>query len=230
MIDTLMALWNQDRRKRARQVILTFFLMCIGISLLFVIMHRSLESQHQQTSSGNVNPTVPTFGSTVVPDVTPTVSVVIGTQPTPGATTTQPTPIATATQPCVGTPSGATSQTSWLYTHALLQQASSPTPTPYHGSGTPGIPARHFDGGGGPIDTGTPIPPTPTPISQSTPPADKPPGWIPNCTTSNNIGIITHSNVLALLLQNIWLILGISLLGTVMFYGTLFVIRRHTCP
>jgi len=133
MIDTLMALWNQDRRKRAGQIVLTFLLMCIGISLLFVLTNRSVQSQ--QTSLKQVNPTVPTFGNTVVPDLTPTVSVVVGTQLTPGATrtqstpavtTTQPTPIATTTQPCIATPSGATSQTSSLDVNALLQQTLSP--------------------------------------------------------------------------------------------------------
>ena len=245
MLDTLMALWNQDRRKRAGQILLTFFLLCIGISLLFVITNRSLEPQHQrqQSSLGHVNPTVPTFGNTVVPDLTPTVSVVIGTQLTPGATTTQPTPIATiaqltpgatttqpipiatTTQPCVATPSGATNQTSSLHANALLQQALSPTPTPLHRSG---ISVKHFDGGGGgPIDTGTPTLPTPTPILQSTPSSGPQPGWIPNCTTSNSIGILTRSDVLTLLLQNIWLILGSSLLGTIIFYGILFSIKRR---
>ena len=234
MIDTLMALWNQDRRKRARQVILTFLLMCIGISLLFVVTNRSVQTK-QQTSLKQVNPTVPTFGSTVVPDLTPTISVVVGTQRTPGATrtqstptviTTQPTPIATPTQPCVATPSGATSQTSSLYANALLRQTLSPTPTPHHGSGTP-VPLKHFDGGGGgPI--GTPVLPTPTPISQSTPSSSStPPGWVPSCTTSNSIGIITSGDVLPLLLRNIWLILGSSLLGTIVFYTTLFAIRRR---
>ena len=238
MIDTLMALWNQDRRKRARQVVLTFLLMCIGISLLFVITNRSVQTrqQSQQTSSRQTYPTVPTFGNTVVPDLTPTISVVVGTQRTPGATrtqstptviVTQPTPIATPTQPCVATPSGATNQISSLYANVLLQQTLSPTPTPHHGSGTPVTPLRHFDGGGGgPI--GTPIVLTPTPISQSTPSSSgTPPGWVPSCTTSNSIGIVASSDVLPLLLRNIWLILGSSLLGTVIFYATLFGIRRR---
>ncbi len=233
MIDTLMALWNQDRRKRAGQVILIFLLMCIGISLLFVIANNSIRSQ--QTSLKQVNPTVPTFGNTVVPDLTPTVSVVVGTQLTPGATrtqstpaviTTQPTPIATTTQPCVATPSGATSQASSLYANALLQQTLSPTPTPHHGNGTPVVPLKHFDGGGGgPI--GTPVLPTPTPIPQNTPSSGTPPGWVPNCTTSNGISFIARSDVLTLLLKDIWLILGSSLLGTVVFYATLFAIKRR---
>ncbi len=239
MIDTLMALWNQDRRKRAGQVILTFLLMCIGISLLFVITNRSVQTkqQTQQASSRQVNPTMPTFGNTVIPDLTPTISVVIGTQltpeatraqpapgvtkprPTPAVTMTQPTPIATATQPCAATPSGATSQTSSLYANALLQQ------TPHHRSGTPVVPLKHFDGGGGPI--GTPVLPTPTPISHSTPSSDTPPGWVPNCTTSNTIGTVASSDVLPLLLRNMWLILGSSLLGTILFYATIFAVKRR---
>ncbi len=106
MLDTLMALWNQDRRKRAGQVILTFLLMCIGISLLFVITNKSVESQnqHQQSLVGHANPTVPSFGNTVIPDLTPTVSVVVGTQLTPASTRTQPTPVpTTAPQPTPGT-------------------------------------------------------------------------------------------------------------------------------
>lgn len=236
MIDTLMALWNQDRRKRAGQVILTFLLMCIGISLLFVITNRPVQSkqQSQQTSLRRVNPTVPTFGNTVVPDLTPVVSVVVGTQltpvvprtqPTPTLTTIQPTPIATTTQPCVATPSGATGQTSSLYANALRPQTLSPTP--YHGNGTPVVPLKHFDGGGGgPV--GTPVLPTPTLPAQSTPSSGTIPTWVPNCTTSNSLGIMTRSDVLPLLLQNIWLILGSSLLGTVIFYATLVAIKRRT--
>ncbi len=231
MIDTLMALWNQDRRKRAGQAILTFLLMCIGISLLFVVTNRSVQSQ--QSTLRQVNPTVPTFGNTVVPDLTPTVSVVVGvqlspgatkTQSTPAVTTRQPTPVATVTQPCVSTPSGITSQTSSLYANALLAQSSSPTPS--HGKGTPVVPLRHSDGGGGPI--GTPVLPTPTPISQSTPSSSgTPPTWVPNCTTSNSIDIIAGGNILSLLLQHIWLILGSSLLGTILFYAAIFAVKRR---
>jgi len=195
MLDTLMALWNQDRRKRAVQAILIFFLMCISISLLLVITSRSLTSQYKQqkASTGSASPTVPTFGNTVVPNLTPTVSVVVGTQPTPVATTvqptpvatttqptpvatttqltpvstaTQPTPVSTATQPCPATPSGATSHASTFYADALLQ----PSPTPQRGSGTPNPPHKHFDGGGGgPVNTITPVLPTPTPVPPSTP-------------------------------------------------------------
>ena len=251
MLDTLMALWNQDRRKRAGQVILTFLLMCIGISLLFVITNRSVESQHQHQQSlvGHANPTVPTFGNTVVPDLTPTVSVVVGAQRTPAIASTQPTPVATTvtqptpgtsgntgtqptpaattgTQPCVATPAGATSQESSLYTDTLLRQGLSPTPTPHHGSS----PIKHFDGGGGggPIDTGTPVLTTPTPMPQSTPASpNSQPGWVPNCTTSNSIGVLATNYVLPLLLQNMWLILASSLLGTIIFYSTLFAIKRR---
>ncbi len=248
MLDTLMALWNQNRRKRAGQVILTFLLMCIGISLLFVITNRSVESQrqHQQSLVGQGNPTVPTFGNTVVPDLTPTVSVVVGmqrtpaasvssqptpvatpaTQPTAGTTGTQPTPIATTVpQPCVATPAGATSQASSLYVDTLLRQGLSPTPTPRHGSS----PVKHFDGGGGqPVDTGTPVLPTPTPVLQSTPASsNSQPGWVPNCTNSNSIGGLAMGGVLPLLLQNMWFILASSLLGTVIFYSTLFAIKRR---
>ncbi len=239
MIDTLMALWNQDRRKRAGQVILTFLLMCIGISLLFVITNKSALSQQQsqQASVRQTNPTVPTFGNTVVPDLTPAVSVVVGTQLTPGVikpqstpagTSTQPTPISTTTtQPCVTTPSNTTGQTSSLYANAFVQQNLSPTITHHQENGTPTVPLKHFDGGGGGGPVGTPALPTPTPISQATPSSGSVPTWVPNCTTSNNLGIIARSNVLPVLLQNIWLILGGSLLGTIIFYTMLFTIRRR---
>lgn len=232
MIDTLMALWNQDRRKRAMQIVLTFLLMCIGISLLFVITDRSVESQHQhqKASQGDANPTIPPFGNTVVPNLTPTVSVVVGTQTTPVATT-QPTPIATTTQPCAATPTSATSRTSSLYANILVQQTASPTPTLtfQRGSGMPGVSIKHFDGGGGPISTSTPVLPTPTTIgSYGTPvPPHVGGGWVPSCDTSNSISIITDSNVIALLKRNIWLILGCSFLGTMLFYGMIFAVKRR---
>ncbi len=266
MIDTFMALWNQDRRKRAVQVILTFFLMCIGISLLFILTNRAILSQHQhqKASLGSTNPTVPTFGNTVVPNLTPTISVAVGTQPTPGTTTTQPTQVATnttqptsvatttqptqvattqptpgttmqptpgaTTQPCVATPSSATSQISSLKAGTRIQQqSSSPTPTPklHSGTSTPGIPLKHFDGGGGPIYTNTPVPPTPTPALQSTPGSQHGGGWVPDCTTSDSISAIVGSDMLTPIAQNIWLILGSSLLGTTIFYRTLFALKRR---
>ena len=210
MLDTLMALWNQDRRKRAGQAILTFFLMCIGISLLFVITSKSAESQHQQqrVSLSHANSTVPPFGSTVVPDLTPTVSVVVGTIPKPVATTTTP--------PCSTTPSGITSQTPSLHVDALAQLSS----TLLHSSRrTSTIPPIRFDGG--PIHTLTPVPSTPTPA-----PAQQH-GWVSNCTTSNNLSSIAGDDVVTLLAQNTPFILASALLGTVLFYAILFLIKRR---
>ena len=213
MIDTLMALWNQDRRKRGMQVILTFFLMCISISLLFVITTQSAESQHQNRALTGASPTVPTFGNTVVPNLTPTISVVVGVQTTPA-----PTP----QSPCAATPNGATSHTSTLLTNALVGQT--PTPTPHS------VQMKHNDGGGGvPVATPPPLPPTPAPATSITPtPAvHAGAGWVSNCTTSNSIGFVTGSSVVTTLAHNIWLILGSSLLGTVLFYGTLFLLKRR---
>ncbi len=209
MLDTLMALWNQDRRKRAVQAILTFFLMCIGISLLLVITSRSAESQYQRqkASVGSANPTVPTFGNTVVPDVTPTVSVVIGTQ-------SQPTPVATTAQPCSATPSSAMKQTDAFYANALLQ----PSPMPAMAHRIPYVSFKRFDGG--PIGTITPMLPTSTPA-----PAQH--GWVSNCTTSNSLSTIAGSDVIILLAQNIWFILGSALLCTTLFYALLFTIKRR---
>ena len=225
MLDTLMALWNQDRRKRTVQAILTFFLMCIGISLLLVITSRSVESQYQKpkASVGSANPTVPTFGNTVVPDVTPTVSVVIGTQsqPTPVAKTIQPTPVATTTQPCSATPSSAMNQTYAFYANALLQPSLSPTPQ--RGRSTPRISSKRLDGGG-PVST--PVLPTPTPALQSTPTPTQH-GWVSNCTTSNSLSTVAGSDIITLLAQNIWFILGSALLCTMLFYALLFTIKRR---
>lgn len=226
MIDTLMALWNQDRRKRAAQAILTFFLMCIGISLLLVIMNRAADFPRQKASTGSGNPTVPSFGNTVVPDLTPTISVVIGTQATPPAATMQPTQVATNTPLCVTTPSGSKSQMSSFYA-VLVQSSPTSTPKPRSGSGTPSVPLRHFDGGGGgPINTGTPVLPTPTSV-QSTATPGPPHGWVPNCTTNNSISTVASRNVLALLAHNIWFILGSALLGTLVFYGVIIMIKQR---
>ncbi len=236
MIDTLMALWNQDRRKRALQVVLTFFLMCIGISLLCVLSGKSVQFQHQnqQAAISTVNPTAPSFGNTVVPNLTPTMSVVVGTQPTP----TQPTPVPTTEPPCSTTPSGATSHVATLYTDMLQGQTPTPTPTitaTAVSTVTPGVPRKPNDGGGGgPLPVVTPTfsaPTTPTPVQNNvTPtPGTKPGsgGWASNCATSNSISNVMGDDVLATLAHNLWLILGSSLLGTTLFYGTLFVVKRR---
>ena len=227
MLDTLMALWNQDRRKRALQAILTFFLMCIGISLLLVITSHPAESQYQpKVSLGSTQPTVPTFNNTVVPDLTPTVSVVVGTQLQPKsiAKATQPTPAATTTQPCSTTPSSDISQASTFYADTVLQ----PSPTPHSARSTPHISTKRLDGGGGPVNTITPVLPTPTPVLQNTPtPASAQHGWVSNCTTSNSLSTIARSDVITLLAQNIWFILGSALLCTTLFYALLFIIKRR---
>ena len=226
MLDTLMALWNQDRRKRAAQAVLTFFLMCIGISLLLVITSRSVESQRQQqkASTGNANPTVPVFGSTVVPDLTSTASVVVGiqSQPSPVAKTTQPTPTATTTQPCAATPSSAMSQTYAFSADALLQ----PSPTPSRGRSSPHSSSKRLDGGPG--NTITPVLPTQTPSLQSPPtPAPAQHGWVSNCSTSNSLSSIASSDIIVLLTQDIWFIVGSALLCTILFYALLFIIKRR---
>jgi hypothetical protein len=246
MIDTLMALWNQDRRKRAVQVILTFFVMCISISLLFVIAGRPAESQHQNQkasiASSNANPTVPTFGSTVVPELTPTISVVVGTQPKSISTSPSPSASSTSSTSCNSASAGTTRQTSALYADVTVLQTASPTPgatpgvtpTP-HASGTakPNISTKPNDGGGGPITPGTPVVPTPTyaplhPTATSAPRTQHTGGgWVSNCTTSNSISNVVDTRILGILVHNMWLILGGSLLGTVAFYAFLFVVKRR---
>ncbi len=238
MIDTLMALWNQDRRKRGIQAILTFFVMCISISLLFVIMGRPAESQPQNQKasigSSNVNPTVPTFGDTVVPNLTPTISVVVGTQPKSIAKSK-------STSSCNSASTGATYQPSAYNADVMVFQTASPTPgttpgvtpTP-HASSTskPNISAKRNDGGG-PITPGTPIIPSPTyaPMHPTATPAPRTQhtggGWVSNCTTSNSISNVVDTRILGTLVHNMWLILGVSLLSTVAFYALLFVVKRR---
>ena len=236
MIDTLMALWNQDRRKRAIQVILTFFLLCISISVLFVLL-KPAQSQHQDQKATVSTATVPSFGNTVVPNLTPTMSVVVGTQPTPSPTT-QLTPAPTTQTPCSTPPSGATSN--GLSVNIDIQQGQSPTTTPTvttppNATSTPYVPKKHNDGGGG----GGPLPgvtptfsvPTTTPPAQSTPTPGTQPGgsgWGSNCATSNSILNGTGQNVFATVAANIWFILGGSLLCTTLFYGAIFVVKRRT--
>ena len=239
MIDTLMALWNQDRRKRAMQVILTFFLLCISISVLFVLL-KPAQSQHQDQKAAVSTATIPSFGNTVVPNLTPTMSVVVGTQPT-SVPTTQPTPAPTTQTPCSTTPSGATSN--GLSADVDIQQGQSPTTTPTvrvtvtvtpNGTGTPYVPKKHNDGGGGggPLPGVTPtfsVPTTPSTQSTATPgtqPGGS--GWGSNCATSNSILNGTEQNVFATVAANIWFILGGSLLCTTLFYGAIFLVKRRT--
>ncbi len=233
MIDTLMALWNQDRRKRVVQVVLTFFLMCIGISLLCVLPGKAVQFQHQnrQAVVSTVNPTVPSFGNTVVPNLTPTMSVVVSTQPTP---------VPTTESPCSTTPSGATGHAATLYADMLQGQTPTATPTltaTAVSTSTPGVPRKPSDGGGGgggsiPVVTPTfSAPTTPTPVQNNVTPTPGTKrgggGWVSDCATSNSISNATREDVLATLAHNLWLILGSSLLGTTLFYGTVFVVRRR---
>ena len=97
MIDTLMAFWNQNRRRRAAQLLLAFFLMCISISLLFVAMSLPQWSHtHPQGSmtgragnKGNIGAgtgaTTPTaiVQITQEPEMTPTSTVIVPGQITP---------------------------------------------------------------------------------------------------------------------------------------------------
>ncbi len=233
MIDTLMALWNQDRRKRATQVMLVFFLLCISISVLFVLL-KPAQSQHQNQKAAVSTATVPSFGNTVVPNLTPTMSVVVGTQPTP-IPTTQPTPAPTTQTPCSTTPSGAASNGLSAYTS--LQQGQSPTTptatTTPNSTGTPYVPRKHNDGGGGggPLPGVTPTFSVPTtPPSQSTATPGTQPGGNgggSNCATSNSILNGVRQNVFATIAENIWFILGGSLLCTILFYAAIFAVKRR---
>jgi hypothetical protein len=118
MIDTLMAFWNQNRRKRATQVLLTFFLMCISTSLLFVIVgvpqwshptQRTLTTRKLASNVGDTPVTTPTVvvHSTLGPQTSPTTTVVVPSQATaqPTAQPTVPPVIASNSISCV-TPVG----------------------------------------------------------------------------------------------------------------------------
>ncbi len=243
MLETLMALWNQNRRKRARQILLTFLLMCIGTSLLLVLTNKPAESQHQSVQIPG-QPTVPVFGSTVIPNTTPTISVTIATQQTPITTTPQPSavaksvqptsipttpvnPVPTTTLPCVSTPSNTTSSAASLSSSIQLQQPLTLASSPPSGRGTPTHPLKPLDGGG-PIVPVTPIAPIATPVVQNTPGVSSTPSWVHNCNTSNSIIPLADKSTLTLLKADIWLILGTSLLGTALFYACLFLLKRKT--
>jgi hypothetical protein len=229
MIDTLMALWNQDRRKRARQILLVFLLLCISISVLFVLL-KPAQSQHQNQKAAVSTATVPPFGNTVVPNLTPTLSVVVGTQPTP-VPTTQPTPAPTTQTPCSTTPSGATSN--GLSVNVDIQGSSPTTAPTASNTSTPYVPRKHNDGGGGGVllPGVTPtfsVPTTPSASSTATPGTQSGGnGWGSNCATSNSILNSAGQNVLATIAENIWFILGGSLLCTVLFYGAIFMVKRR---
>ncbi len=298
MIDTLMAFWNQNRRRRATQLLLTFFLMCISISLLFVAMSLPQWSHTQPqgnmtrrtgnkgsigAGAGTTTPAV-TVQITQEPETTPTSTVIVPGQITPtpaGGASSCTTPDAqinvnasintTSQQASVNTPVSQTpspvtrnpltpkpgtkgvAQTTPVTIPTMIAKGIvnatatttptvSPTPsqpvtptvtatamphvtpitTATQTSGAPLIPAQQQ--GGGPLNTGTPI--SASPVPGSTPPGATQHiggGWISSCN-SNDIGMIAGANIVAILWQHLWLILGISLLCTAIFYA---IVRVH---
>lgn len=276
MIDTLMAFWNQDRRKRARQALLTFFLMCISISLLFVVM--GLPQWSHKQPQGNGTGRAGGTGGTATTQPTVIVQVTQVTTAIPTSTITVPrqftrTPSSnpsTCSSPQAqmkaafyrntitqqATPNIPTSQHPIVYTNATpthgTQRTAHETPTPSlspsptivptivtattptpsmvpTGTTSHGTPP-HKPGqlqGGGPINTGTPISasPVPTPISTGGT-QHIGGGWTSACN-SNDIGAVTGPYMVSFLWQNLWSILGASLICTVLFYGVIWSICRR---
>lgn len=129
MIDTLMAFWNQNRRKRAAQVMLTFFLMCISISLLFVAMglpqwshthHQGGVTGRTGNNTGGIAATTPTVVVQITqwPLVTPTSTIIVPSQVTP----TPSSGPSSCTTPIAQGNANATT-----YPNAILQQATPDT-------------------------------------------------------------------------------------------------------
>ncbi len=156
MIDTLMALWNRDRRKRGSKLLMIFLLLCISISLLLCVLHVPSDSRQQsrKTATDGVAPTATLYQSTIGPNMTPTSTFVIVNQATPTVTTSATptlaagtpsaaTPVATATmQPCITTPASGVRKGSAIHTDAPVRQgngghANRPTVTAIHPRLTP---------------------------------------------------------------------------------------------
>ena len=155
--------------------------------------------------------------------------------PTPGTTgvvhstpTAIPTMIAKGTLNATATTTAATPTVSPTVTRPVTPTATvtaiptvQPATTATQTSGSPLIPAHQQ--GGGPLNTGTPI--SASPVPGSTPPGATQHiggGWISTCT-GNDIGMVAGANIVAILWQHLWLILGASLLCTVLFYA---IVRR----
>jgi hypothetical protein len=131
MIDTLMAFWNQNRRKRAAQVMLTFFLMCISISLLFVAMslpqwshthpQGSVTGRTGNKNTGGIAVTTPTVIVQITqgPEVTPTSTIIVPRQVTP-------TPSSGASS-CT-TPDAQVNANATTYPNTFLQQTTPDAP------------------------------------------------------------------------------------------------------
>ena len=290
-----MAFWNQNRRKRAAQVLLTFFLMCISISLLFVAMSLPQWSHtHPQSSitgnAGNIETGAGRRGSarattpTVVVQITqgpqtkPTGTVIVPSQVTPtpsssasscttpdaqvnvnGTTSTNiallrttpyapNTPIAQNTSPVVhstATPSATTTPVPTTVATATItptatQQVTptetatatpsvtpATTPTVTGASETPPPVSPQQQDGGGPLNDGTPV--SASPVPGSTPPGSTQHiggGWISACN-GNDIGMIAGANVVEVVWQHLWLILGASLMCTALFYGILWHVNKN---
>lgn len=182
MIDTLMAFWNQNRRKRVAQILLTFFLSCISISLLFVAMglpgwsHTHLPGSITRKTGGDSNTgggaaTTPTviIQITQGPETKPTSTVAVPRQlsPTPSSNVTSCTTataqtIANATTyPKAAIPQATPSASASQGATPVAHKGTTPTPGVTHATPTPL-----------PSPTASPMPTTvPTATSTVTPTA-----------------------------------------------------------
>lgn len=158
---------------------------------------------------------------------TPGTQAETSTTPTPSATaiaspTTQPTITVDATatgtpvstQPVESTPTG----TATISPTMTSTVSSTPTSTDSGTGGTPPRMPAQEQSGGGPINLGTPVSASPVPgITPTGTTQHIGGGWISPCN-SNDIGMATGANIMAILWQHVWLILGASLACTALFY------------
>jgi hypothetical protein len=128
MIDTLMALWNRNYRRRSAKVLLAFLLICISISLLLAIVgapHLTFSRDGRDTANG--------FASQA--DSTSMQGKAVTTATVPNIMTTAATPIAAGTMP-VRASATARIATPTTTSNAMQTCSDAPAvPTPAWGTG-----------------------------------------------------------------------------------------------
>lgn len=169
MVETLMALWNRGTGGRLLVMVVTFFCLCISISLLFVtvgsiwgtlLTHGRPGSNPAHVSNGVlITATAPPAGATATVEVTPTLP----------------------PNPCLASPTGVRGNTSRVdatANHRWSNPSRTATSGPLHGTPTPGATVQPL-----PSPTVSPTSPamTPTVTTQptATPTATNTPGNTP---------------------------------------------------
>jgi hypothetical protein len=176
MIETLMALWNRGVRGRLMVMMVTFFCICISISLLFVTAGSVWGSLFAHGRGGGGG------------EETRVVNAALITATAPGAVSTSPvavTPTITP-DPCLASPTGANGLTPHVRgteksggtSVPIYRTTATPTPIQRHKPPTPGV-------------TATPKPkPTPSPtFSAVTPTATATPRVTPTLTLTGTPAI-----------------------------------------